>query len=559
MFKGKEIKKLVLVSTLCCVLLILSVSLYLMLSSRNNLSKQTEKMKMAMAEQIAAHLQGCYASMTEFLKSDVGVEFEKNLLDIGAGSQALYDFYDNSILGTFDADFVIYNTRAGRKISVAKPGLEVPDISADMTSGSDDYVILNELGGSKGTFFLFEKPGVFPGDKVVYAIDNSAQVDSIRQAYQDEKSRMMKQQIIVVTILFLLLLTLSLTVIHFSIKRLLGRPMSRLREEARDIIRGKSTAVEEVREGSIFANLQRLLNSGRILLGKGGAEKVPVSADESPVSNREVNMVILVWAVITTLLFLASTVIILVTSISMMNSKADTILTNVDREMADYYSSAYDSVTNYAKSNAGVYVGGDIWNPDSSVNRERSINSLTEMLRYAFNGDTAVSYVATPEGGKYFTSAKEGVELKEKPAHMGDPIAIYEGYYREGDLVIVNMNSTTYPGYTEQFAYYVIDITPQAQVLDQLYENGSSSLLKGQLLLSLIFLLLCLVLSPLAMAWATRKYITRPILELDAVSEKLIEGDLDVEITVDERSAFADIQRLLVQAQELLKTMAEME
>ncbi len=65
-------------------------------------------------------------------------------------------------------------------------------------------------------------------------------------------------------------------------------------------------------------------------------------------------------------------------------------------------------------------------------------------------------------------------------------------------------------------------------MLEDLYQSGSSSLLTSQLWLSLIFLALCLVLSPLAMAWATMHYITRPILELDAVSERLIEGDLDV-------------------------------
>ncbi len=69
--------------------------------------------------------------------------------------------------------------------------------------------------------------------------------------------------------------------------------------------------------------------------------------------------------------------------------------------------------------------------------------------------------------------------------------------------------------------------------------------------------MLCLVLSPLAMAWATMHYITRPILELDAISERLIEGDLGVEIEVDEKSSFADIQRLLVRARDLLKSMGE--
>jgi methyl-accepting chemotaxis protein len=149
------------------------------------------------------------------------------------------------------------------------------------------------------------------------------------------------------------------------------------------------------------------------------------------------------------------------------------------------------------------------------------------------------------------------VELKKPlPTSIGDPVTIYQDYYRPGDLVIVLMNPSDYPGFgDDQFAYFVIDITKQAGVLDDLYRTGSSSLLKGQLLLSLIFLLLCLVLSPLAMAWATRKYITRPILELDAISARLMEGDLEVEIAVDEKSSFADIQRLLVRARDLLKSM----
>lgn len=67
------------------------------------------------------------------------------------------------------------------------------------------------------------------------------------------------------------------------------------------------------------------------------------------------------------------------------------------------------------------------------------------------------------------------------------------------------------------------------------------------------------MLSPLAMAWATKKYITRPILELDAISERLMEGELDAEIVVDEKSSFADIQRLLIRARELLRSMAEAE
>jgi HAMP domain-containing protein len=555
MFKGKEIKKLVLVSTLCCVLLIVSVSLFLILTSRNNLHRQTEKMKTAMAEQIADHLQSCYQSMAEFIKSTPGIQF-------GSGAQTQFnskeiiDFFITSLQKAYDADFAIIYTGNQVTAAVARPGLEVPDIKPGI-AGDEEYVILNELGGRQGTFLVMDKTGLMPGGSVIFGIDNTEQIAAIKQAYEEEKSSAIKQQVIGVIILFLLLLALSLAIIYISITRWLGRPISRLGEEAREIMRGESPPAEEVREGSIFANLQRLLSSGRVILGKGGVEAAASATAEKPFERREVNKVIAVWAAITTLLFLASTIIMLVTSIAMTNTKTNEILTNVDREMADYYSSAYDSINSYTKTNPDVYVGNELWNPNAPIDREATIERLANLVRVTFNCDAAVAYVEPASGGKYFTAVREGVELKKPlPTSVGDPVTIYHGYYRPGDLVMVLMNSTDYPGFgADQFAYYVIDITKQAGVLDDLYQSGSGSLLKSQLLLSLLFLLLCLALSPLAMAWATRKYITRPILELDAISARLMEGDLDIEIAVDEKSSFADIQRLLIRAQELLKSM----
>ena len=557
LFKGTEIKKLVLVSTLCCVLLIASVSLFLIFSSRNNLRQQTDKMKTAMAEQIASRLQSCYASMSEYLMTNQGMEFTADSMQNALGNiDAILAFFNDSILGTYDADFVIYRTGTGKEVSSAKPGLGVPDLPPGIAGGEEDYVILSELGGRQGAFFVLDKPGIFPGDEVIVGIDNTDQVNSIKQAYENEKSRMVRQQVIGVGILFLLILALSVVIIYFSINRLLKRPMERLNEEARDLIRGKPTVEEEVREGSVFANLQRLLNSGRVILGRGAEVSTADDETEQPLGNREVNKVIAVWTLVTTVLFLVSTVILLLSSIAMMNARTDDIVENVDLEMASYYSDAYDSVVGYAKASTGVYVGSDIWDPDFAGDRLDSIERLTIVLRYAFNCDAAVTYVETPSGGKYLVSVKEGVELKEPPSRIGDSVTIYEGYYEPGDLAMVMMNPVNYPGFGEsQFEYYVVNVTPQARVLEDLYQSGSSSLLNYQLLLSLVFLLLCLALSPLVMAWATMRYVTRPILELDAISSKLMDGDLEVEITVDEKSAFAGIQRLLKRAQELLKSI----
>jgi methyl-accepting chemotaxis protein len=222
--------------------------------------------------------------------------------------------------------------------------------------------------------------------------------------------------------------------------------------------------------------------------------------------------------------------------------------------MADYYSSCYDSIVSYAMTNPDIYVGNELWDPNASIDLEATMDRLVNLIRITFNCEAAVVYVEPASGDKYFTSTGEGVELKVMPAVTEDPVTINNDYYSQGDLVIESMFRSDYLGLGDnQFSFIVIDVTKQASVLDDLYQSGSSSLLKGQLLLSLVFLLLCLTLSPLAMTWATRKYITMPILELDAISEQLMEGNLDIEITVDEKSAFADIQRLLVWAQELIR------
>jgi methyl-accepting chemotaxis protein len=563
-FKGTETKKLVLISTLCCLLLIASLSVYLILSSRSSLRKQTDQMKTAMAEEIAGHLQDAYASMADYLKNSEGIEFGASVAEMMRDTQSIYDFFTTSIIRSYDADFVLLYSGDDLVASATKPGIELPsDVRPDIARGKE-YVILNELGGRQGTFLVVDRPGILPGDEAIFAIDNTAQIETIRQAYENEKSSAIKQQVIGVAILFLLLLALSLLIIYLAISRLLGRPMSRLSREAREIIDGRSTVEEEVREGSIFANLQRLLNSGRVILGKGGAGEGTgggSAAGDKPVEQKAANKVMAVWAGVTTLIFLASSVILLITSIALMNSKAEAILDKVDQEMAAYYTRCYDSIIDYTLSNPSIYVGNELWDPNATIDRQASIERLAHLVQAVFDCDAAASYIEPGGVGKYFTAVKEGEQLKEpKPTRMGDSITIYEDYNEQGDLVMVMMDTTDYPGMGDnQFAYYVVDVTPQANVLEDLYQSGSSSLLSSQFWLSLLFLVLCLAISPLAMAWATMHYITKPILELDAVSERLMEGDLDVEITVDEKGSFADIQRLLVRARDLLKSMALME
>ncbi len=419
MFKGIEIKKLVLVSTLCCVLLIVSVSLYLILSSRSSLRDQADKMKTAMAEEIAGHLQGAYSSMADFLKSSKGLEFGSNTMDLIKDTGAAYAFFTTSIVKTYDADFVVLYTGDKLEASATKPGLEVPVEIHPGIAGNNDYLILNELGGREGTFLVLDKPGILPGSELIYAIDNTAQINSIRQAFQDEKSQAIKQQVAGVAILFLLLLLLSLAVIYFSIARWLGRPISRLSEEAQEHHPGRIATGGGGAGGQHFRQpaapaQQRAGHPGQ---GRDGDPSTTATPERS-FEKREINKVIALWAAITTLLFLASTIIMLVTSIAMTNTKTNEILKKVDQEMADYYSSCYDSIVGYTKTNPDVYVGNELWNPNAPIDREATIERLVNLVRVTFNSDAAVAYVNPPSGSKYFTAVREGVELKETAPHQ---------------------------------------------------------------------------------------------------------------------------------------------
>lgn len=248
------------------------------------------------------------------------------------------------------------------------------------------------------------------------------------------------------------------------------------------------------------------------------------------------------------------------TSIALLNARTEDILDSVVQEMAEYYSTCYDSTVDFVVKSPDVYIGSEIWDEDSEIDREASLERLVNLIRVVYDCDISMAYIETEESEKYIISLKENVELKEKPTKIGDEISIKEGYYNESDLVIILMNASEYPGFGEnQFFYHVIDITERANVLEGLYESGSSSLLKSQIFISVIFLIICIALSPLAMAWAIRRYITRSIIDLDKISVNLMEGNLDNEVIVDEKSGFADIQRLLIKAQELLRSVNDLE
>lgn len=266
---------------------------------------------------------------------------------------------------------------------------------------------------------------------------------------------------------------------------------------------------------------------------------------------KEINKVIFLWIGFSALICIISALVILFSSISLMNSKTDEIKDDVSREMASYYSKALDSVVGWIYTVPTVRIGSDLWDEDAQIDREETISRMLDLFARATAAEAAVFIV---DGEPLIESMKEDASLKSYPESAKSEIEILENHYKENDVVIALSKATDYPTFgNRQFIYTVVDVTDQAETLSALYEDGKGNLFKSQIAIAALFLLISIVLAPIGISWAIGRYITNKIVELDSMSQKIMEGSYDGEVHVDENSSFADIQKLLKGGQDILK------
>ena len=115
----------------------------------------------------------------------------------------------------------------------------------------------------------------------------------------------------------------------------------------------------------------------------------------------------------------------------------------------------------------------------------------------------------------------------------------------------------TMPGMQNAFFNFVIDRTEQVQALEQTYSDEKSSLILQQVAVGLVAIAIALVLSLIGVRVLTRRFITGPIEEMTRASHEIMEGTFAGEVTVDEESDFADLQRLLKSGKILADKMCE--
>ncbi len=567
MFKGREITRLMLIAALCCVLMTAAVTAYLVVSSRQHLKSQTEKMEQALADSIARKLDTSFNNITSYLKETPAIPMADEAYVIVNDTKRVIGFFAGCAWSMFDTDYAVELDKNGEVyISFVSDGKDIKNFPADVVMNMEatgegyDYEIIDSVGGEPGSYIILARDTFVPtlgrNLRLGLVIDASEQVEALRKAYDEDKGDMVTKQVVVSTVIFLVLLALSILIIYYAIRRRLSGPIEAINDSARRIMSGKEVEGIEPDERSIFYNLQLLLKSGSVIFRKSGDSGEAPVASVGGKGGSEVRKVLVFWIVLFFAISAVSVAALVVTSISLMNNKTNDLKEGVVTQTAGYYRNALNSTLDYVfKSTADALVGQALWDPDPNapIDRQVTMERMQNLLKYSYNAE----YSAYINNQEVAYSTEGTADLPGLPEEYEEGYAILHELDGQEGTYISLCKKTDYPiiGPEDQYVYTVVDITDQTDAITELYEDSRSQLLWSQLIVALILLVLSALLAAFGIGWAVQKYVAAPVRELDELSARVMDGSLAEDVAVDEGSSFADIQRLLKQGQELLRQM----
>lgn len=185
---------------------------------------------------------------------------------------------------------------------------------------------------------------------------------------------------------------------------------------------------------------------------------------------------------------------------------------------------------------------------------------------YDFIGDFAINfypieYIGVIRGGKLVSyRALKGVEIDAEKMPTSGPSGDYQVLDRFGDREGTFI-SFFYPidlsvvGLEEFQVNIVSDRTAEMAAVESYFEDQRNNLIARLAVVSAIAVAFSLLITTFGLRYFTRKYVARPIEELNRAAEEIIAGTYEGEVRVDEDSAYAALQGLLRSGQKVLRRM----
>jgi len=131
---------------------------------------------------------------------------------------------------------------------------------------------------------------------------------------------------------------------------------------------------------------------------------------------------------------------------------------------------------------------------------------------------------------------------------LGGEEGFYVSTYVPAELGIVGIDETIYVN-------MIVDRTAELTEIEDYFEGQRNDLVLRLSIVSAIAIILSLLLTTLGLRYFTRKYVVKPIEDLNHTAEEIMDGSFAGEVQVDESSAYAALQGLLRSGQKVLSRM----
>jgi len=272
---GHEMRKFLLYVSALVVVLIAAVILYTTLDSISRINQEAEREKESVEEALVSYL-AISAEASAGLARDpiISRVFSEEMTgSFARGDMGLISEFLAAILRPlYDAEYVAVVVDGEVVAANVEKGSGFDDFPSKMPGDGDEvtYEVLDSLGGVEGYFVSFYRPFSIPGVNgfLNFVVDRSEQIQAIDAKYEDEKSDLITRQIIIGVIAIIAVLLITLMVVRMLTRRYITAPIEELAEDSHRIMEGTFEGEVKVVEESDYADIQRLLQSGKVLMEK---------------------------------------------------------------------------------------------------------------------------------------------------------------------------------------------------------------------------------------------------------------------------------------------------
>jgi ethanolamine utilization protein EutA (predicted chaperonin) len=265
-------RKYLIAITVLVTLLILAMTVYTTLDSVRRIDKELEMERERVTMQLVDYINTSLAEVavtgtTEFMEGIINPELFNSANP--ADQLRILQFVMDMLRAQYSGDYLAFISDGVVLIESVKEGLDIPDLPSEMPE--EGYEVLSELGGRKGTFIsVFHIMELSPlrGTYVDLVVDRTEEFNAMEDFYSQEKSSLVTRQIVTGIIALAVALLITTLGVYFLTRRYITAPIATLTKTSHGIMDGTFEGEVEVVEDSDYVDIQRLLQSGKVLMEK---------------------------------------------------------------------------------------------------------------------------------------------------------------------------------------------------------------------------------------------------------------------------------------------------